>query len=270
MTIELAGLVVFGRHGYLEEERRLGQRFLVDLWADLDEDATASDRLEDTVDYRRLAEVVQDVFGGPVAPAPRRARRRGRRRRHGALRLRATGAGAGAQARRRPHAARRARRGDRRAGSALTIRAYVGLGANLGDRETTLRSAIELLDAEPEVSVVAVSAFRETEPVGVAEQPSFLNGAVAVDTTLIAARAARRTAGRRAAARPRPRRNPLGAEDHRSRPAALRRRDGRRAGTSGASPASRRAPLRAGAPRGARSRCSRPRRGQGVGCCSQR
>ena len=65
MTIELAGLVVFGRHGYLEEERRLGQRFLVDLWADLDEDATASDQLEDTVDYRRLADVVQDVFGGP-------------------------------------------------------------------------------------------------------------------------------------------------------------------------------------------------------------
>jgi dihydroneopterin aldolase len=64
VKIELAGLVVFGRHGYLEEERRLGQRFLVDLWADLDEQASASDRLEDTVDYRLLAEVVQDVFGG--------------------------------------------------------------------------------------------------------------------------------------------------------------------------------------------------------------
>jgi dihydroneopterin aldolase len=65
MKIELQGLVVFGHHGYLEEERRLGQRFLVDLWADLDESATASDRLEDSVDYRRLADVVQDVFGGP-------------------------------------------------------------------------------------------------------------------------------------------------------------------------------------------------------------
>jgi dihydroneopterin aldolase len=65
VTIELHGLVVFGRHGYLEEERRLGQRFLVDLWADLDEDATRSDDLEETVDYRRLAEVVKEVFGGP-------------------------------------------------------------------------------------------------------------------------------------------------------------------------------------------------------------
>jgi dihydroneopterin aldolase len=65
MTIELEGLEVFGHHGYLEEERQLGQRFLVDLWVDLDGEATTSDRIEETVDYRRLADVVQEVFGGP-------------------------------------------------------------------------------------------------------------------------------------------------------------------------------------------------------------
>ena len=64
MRIELRGLVVFGHHGYLEEERRLGQRFLVDLWVDVRGDATESDRIEDTVDYRRLAALVRDVFGG--------------------------------------------------------------------------------------------------------------------------------------------------------------------------------------------------------------
>ena len=65
MTIELFGLVVFGHHGYLEEERRLGQRFLVDLWVDLDEDAAASDQIDETVDYRRLAGLVKEVFSGP-------------------------------------------------------------------------------------------------------------------------------------------------------------------------------------------------------------
>jgi len=65
MTIELLGLVVFGHHGYLEEERRLGQRFLVDLWADVEEPAGVSDRIEETVDYRRLAHVVREVFAGP-------------------------------------------------------------------------------------------------------------------------------------------------------------------------------------------------------------
>jgi dihydroneopterin aldolase len=65
VTIELVGLVVFGHHGFLEEERRLGQRFLADLWVDVDESASASDRIEDTVDYRRLAAVVREVFAGP-------------------------------------------------------------------------------------------------------------------------------------------------------------------------------------------------------------
>lgn len=65
MTIELVGLVVFGHHGYLDEERRLGQRFLVDLWVDLDEGATTSDRIDETVDYRRLAALVREVFSGP-------------------------------------------------------------------------------------------------------------------------------------------------------------------------------------------------------------
>jgi dihydroneopterin aldolase len=64
MTIELVGLVVFGHHGYLEEERRLGQRFFVDLWVDVDGEATATDRIEDTVDYRRLAGLVREVFAG--------------------------------------------------------------------------------------------------------------------------------------------------------------------------------------------------------------
>jgi 2-amino-4-hydroxy-6-hydroxymethyldihydropteridine diphosphokinase len=63
-------------------------------------------------------------------------------------------------------------------------RAYVGLGANLGEREATMRRALELLDAGPSVAVVAVSAFRETTPVGPREQPRFLNGAAALETTL--------------------------------------------------------------------------------------
>lgn len=58
-------------------------------------------------------------------------------------------------------------------------RAYVGVGANLGDREETIRAAVDALPG-----VVAVSALRETEPVGVLDQPPFLNGAVALETEL--------------------------------------------------------------------------------------
>jgi 2-amino-4-hydroxy-6-hydroxymethyldihydropteridine diphosphokinase len=65
-------------------------------------------------------------------------------------------------------------------------RAYVGLGANLGPREVTLLRAADLLAAADGVEVVAVSQLRETAPVGVVEQPPFLNGAVALDTSLSA------------------------------------------------------------------------------------
>ena len=63
-------------------------------------------------------------------------------------------------------------------------RAYVGLGANLGDRAATLTRAIDLLAECPEIDVVGVSSFRETDPVGYLDQPRFLNAAVAVETSL--------------------------------------------------------------------------------------
>ena len=58
-------------------------------------------------------------------------------------------------------------------------RAYVGVGANLGDRRATIEAAVAALPG-----VVAVSELRETAPVGVVDQPAFLNGAVALETEL--------------------------------------------------------------------------------------
>jgi 2-amino-4-hydroxy-6-hydroxymethyldihydropteridine diphosphokinase len=63
-------------------------------------------------------------------------------------------------------------------------RAYVAVGSNLGDREGTLRAALEALAAEPGIDVVAVSRFYDTEPVGYVDQPRFLNGAAALETEL--------------------------------------------------------------------------------------
>ena len=62
--------------------------------------------------------------------------------------------------------------------------AYVGLGANLGPREITLLRAVDLLAETDGVEVQAVSQLRETEPVGVVQQPLFLNGAVVLNTSL--------------------------------------------------------------------------------------
>jgi len=64
------------------------------------------------------------------------------------------------------------------------VRAYIGLGANLADREGTIEQAVGLLGAQPGIEVVSVSSLRETEPWGRVAQPAFVNGAVAVETTL--------------------------------------------------------------------------------------
>jgi 2-amino-4-hydroxy-6-hydroxymethyldihydropteridine diphosphokinase len=65
-------------------------------------------------------------------------------------------------------------------------RAFVGLGSNLGDREALLRRAVAAIDGLRGTEVRAVSTFRDTEPVGITDQPRFLNGAAELETSLSA------------------------------------------------------------------------------------
>lgn len=61
---------------------------------------------------------------------------------------------------------------------------YLGLGANLGAREKTLRRAIERVKKIPAVKLLRVSSFYETEPWGVEGQPNYINAAVKISTEL--------------------------------------------------------------------------------------
>ena len=61
------------------------------------------------------------------------------------------------------------------------VRAYVGLGANVGDAEGTLAAAVHALAGTPGVRLRAVSRLYATEPVGVLDQPEFRNACVALD-----------------------------------------------------------------------------------------
>lgn len=61
------------------------------------------------------------------------------------------------------------------------VRAYVGLGANIGAADDTLARAIRALEALPRVRLRAVSRLYATEPVGVVDQPAFRNAVVALD-----------------------------------------------------------------------------------------
>ena len=59
VLVELAGLEIAGRHGVEDWEREQEQPFVYDLELELDE--PANDRIEDTVDYREVVELVRAV-----------------------------------------------------------------------------------------------------------------------------------------------------------------------------------------------------------------
>jgi dihydroneopterin aldolase len=59
VTIEISGLSLYTHHGVSEAEREIGQRLLLDLRLDVGEtDATVTDRVEDTVDYAEVCQLV--------------------------------------------------------------------------------------------------------------------------------------------------------------------------------------------------------------------
>jgi 2-amino-4-hydroxy-6-hydroxymethyldihydropteridine diphosphokinase len=64
---------------------------------------------------------------------------------------------------------------------AKRVRAYVGLGANVGDARRTLERAVHALAALPGVRLRRVSRLYSTRPVGVTDQPDFYNAVVALD-----------------------------------------------------------------------------------------
>ena len=64
------------------------------------------------------------------------------------------------------------------------VRAFIGLGSNLGHRRANLERALALLSQAQGVTVCRVSAFIETEPVGGPPQGTFLNAAAELETDL--------------------------------------------------------------------------------------
>ncbi|WP_341744404.1 2-amino-4-hydroxy-6-hydroxymethyldihydropteridine diphosphokinase [Azonexus hydrophilus] len=62
--------------------------------------------------------------------------------------------------------------------------AYIALGANLGDPAATVNAAFAALDQLPQSRLLAKSALYRTVPVGIADQPEFVNAAALIDTTL--------------------------------------------------------------------------------------
>lgn len=64
------------------------------------------------------------------------------------------------------------------------MRAYLGIGSNLGDRLANLQGAVDRLGLRAQIRVLRSSRVYETEPIGGPEQPDYLNVVIEAETSL--------------------------------------------------------------------------------------
>jgi 2-amino-4-hydroxy-6-hydroxymethyldihydropteridine diphosphokinase len=64
------------------------------------------------------------------------------------------------------------------------VKAYVGIGSNLGEREQHVRAALDALAALPDTALTRNASLYDTEPVGGPDQPDFLNTVAELETDL--------------------------------------------------------------------------------------
>ena len=68
----------------------------------------------------------------------------------------------------------------------MSVRAYIGLGSNLGNPAATLQATLAALRFLPQTALVATSSLYRSAPVGLKNQPDFINAVAAADTQLSA------------------------------------------------------------------------------------
>lgn len=196
--ITLTGLKAHGFHGVFDFEKREGQDFVVDVVLHTDHaQAGASDRLEDTVNYADVAQIVADRVMGepfdliealawaiagdllrvadtvevivhkPQAPIDQDFQD---------VSVTVCRSGAGRQQRERLRHERLVRGGQ----------AVIGVGANMGNPAETVQSAIDALELHPHITVLQKSSLYRSAPVGGVEQDDFINAVMTLETTLSA------------------------------------------------------------------------------------
>lgn len=178
--ITIKRLEVFGNHGVLQEENRLGQKFVVSVDMELStRKAGCSDSLEDSIDYGEVAELIhretkRHIFQLVERLAEHLAEQ--------ILRMFPAVRAVTLEVE-KPWAPIQL---PLQTVSVTIYRAWhevcLGLGSNMGDKRANLDKALERLAEDAQSQLLAVSDYIETEPVGEVEQDNFLNGAVLLRT----------------------------------------------------------------------------------------
>lgn len=180
--IYLKNIEIFAKHGVFQEEKTLGQKFILDLELNLDlKEAAITEDLTKSVNYGELCHAVEKVFveksydlietaANKVAeyilltyPMVELVK----------VNLKKPWAPIG---RHLDYASVEIERGWHEA--------FISIGSNMGDKELNLKTAIEKISEGNDIKIEKVSSFIKTEPWGYTEQEEFLNGALKIKTIL--------------------------------------------------------------------------------------
>jgi dihydroneopterin aldolase/2-amino-4-hydroxy-6-hydroxymethyldihydropteridine diphosphokinase len=180
--IYIRDLEIYGFHGVNQQEKDMGQRFLIslELFLSLNE-AGASDDLNETINYAQVCIDVEREFKKKKYDLIEKAAEKlsefillnYKLVDRVIIKLKKPWAPIGKSLK---YAAVEIDRGWHTA--------YIAIGSNVGDKEENLNSAIRIINNSFFTKIIKISNFYETEPVGYLDQDKFLNGALEVKTLL--------------------------------------------------------------------------------------
>jgi len=180
--IYIKDLEIFANHGYFQEEKKLGQKFILSFELDLDlSGAGEEDNLDKTVHYGILCEEIEKEFTKTSYDLIEKAAEeivnfillKYETVDKVKLKLKKPWAPV------RKHLDYVAIEIERQ-----WHKAYIAIGSNLGDKEKNIKEALEIISNSKHTKINKIAKYYNTEPVGYTDQGEFLNTAIEIKTLL--------------------------------------------------------------------------------------
>lgn len=180
--IYIKDLEIFANHGYFQEEKKLGQKFILSFELDLDlGGAGEEDNLDKTVHYGILCEEIEKEFTKTSYDLLEKAAEEI----VNFILLKYEAVDKVKLKLKKPWAPVRKHLDY----VAIEIerqwhKAYIAIGSNLGDKEKNIKEALEIISNSKHTKINKIAKDYNTEPVGYTDQDEFLNTAIEIKTLL--------------------------------------------------------------------------------------
>ncbi|MCI5839986.1 MAG: 2-amino-4-hydroxy-6-hydroxymethyldihydropteridine diphosphokinase [Peptoniphilaceae bacterium] len=177
-TIKIVDLEIFHNHGFFNEEKKMGQKFLISIELNLD-NFLDDDNLENTISYADVADFTKEIFTEETFDLIETVAdvlslellKKYKRANSVTVSIKKPYAPI-KDVLKYPEVIKRRKREI----------AFLSLGTNMGDKEKNLNDAISFLKENENIDILKKSSYIETKPWGKVDQENFLNNVVEIET----------------------------------------------------------------------------------------